>query len=79
MDNETKLSPQQIQSLLAALQSEKSGETVDVNAFVGAHLTAEQADAVRRLLQNPTLVKALLNSSKAKKLMEQFGKAPSDT
>ncbi len=78
MDNETKLSPRQIPSLLAALQSKKSDETVDVNAFVGAHLTAEQAAAVRRLLGNPALVKALLNSSGAKKLMEQFGKTPSE-
>lgn len=78
MDNETKLSPQQLQSLLAALRSEKSGESVDINAFVNAHLTAEQAAAVQRLLQNPTLVKALLHSPQAKKMMEQFGKSPSE-
>ena len=78
MDHETKLSPQQIQSLLDALKNENSGETVDVNAFVGAHLTAEQAAAAKRLLQNPALVKALLNSPGAKKLMERFGKGAAD-
>ena len=78
MDNETKLSPQQLQSLLAMLQSKESEEGVDVNAFVNAHLTAGQAAAVRRLLQNPTLVKALLHSPQAKKMMEQFGKSPSE-
>ncbi len=79
MDNETKLSPQQLQSLLAALKSEQSEEGVDINAFVGAHLTAEQATAVRRLLQNPALVRSLLHSSQAKKLMEQFGKSQSES
>lgn len=78
MENETKLSPQQLQSLLTLLQSKKSEEGVDVNAFVNAHLTAEQAAAVQRLLQNPTLVKALLNSPQAKKLAEKFGKSPSE-
>ena len=74
MDNETKLSPGQLQSLLAALQSNKNEESVDVNAFVAA----EQASAARRLLQNPALVKTLLNSPQAKSLMEKFGKSPSD-
>ena len=78
MDNEPKLSPQQLQSLLAMLQSKESEEGVDVNAFVNAHLTAGQAAAVRRLLQNPTLVKALLNSPQAKKLAEKFGKPGAD-
>ena len=78
MDHETKLSPQQLQALLAALKSETAGERVDVNAFVSAHLTAQQADTVHRLLETPALVKAMLHSPQAKKLMEQFGKTQSD-
>ena len=74
MDHETKLSPQQIGDLLAALQGENAQESVNVDAFVKAHLTAKQAAAVQKLLENPALVKALLQSPQAKKLAERFGK-----
>ena len=77
MDNETKLSSEQISWLLSSLKKGKKDEQVNVDEFVNEHLTNEQAAAFRNVLKNPDMIKSILSSPQAKKLMEKFNKGGS--
>ena len=74
MDNETKLSSEQISELLSSLKNGKKDEQVNVSEFVNEHLTNEQAAAFQNVLKNPAMIKSILSSPQAKKLMEKFNK-----
>ena len=78
MDNETKLSSEQISQLLSSLRNGKKDEQVNVDEFVNEHLSNEQAAAFKNVLKNPDMIKAMLSSPQAKKLMEKFSKGGSE-
>ncbi|MBQ5969233.1 MAG: hypothetical protein IKN72_06470 [Clostridia bacterium] len=73
MENETKLSNQQ-QETLDRLLTDAGQSGTDVRAFVNAHLTRSQAAAVAALLKNETLVKAMLSSPQAKAVLDAMQK-----
>ena len=73
MENETKLSNEQLQALSRLLSTGKT-ETPDMDAFLKTHLTKPQATAFSALLKNETLVKALLSSPKAKAILDELMK-----
>lgn len=72
MDNETKLSNEQISELFSFLKSDKKDERESVDSFVKEHLSNEQAAALQNALKNPAMIKMLLSSPQAKKLIEKF-------
>lgn len=72
MDNETKLSEEQINSIKQEL-SKKKGD-VDLNEFMAKHLNDKQKQAVMNIAADPEKLKAIMNSPIAKKLMEKFSK-----
>lgn len=72
MDNETKLSSQQINSIKEELTAKKGD--VDLNEFMAKHLNEKQQQAVMNIASDPEKLKAIMNSPIAKKLMEKFSK-----
>ncbi len=70
MDNETKLSSQQLDEMLSSLK--KTDEQVNVNDFINEHLNEKQADALKNVMKNPELIKSILSSPQAKKIIEKF-------
>lgn len=71
MDNETKLSPEQINSIKDAL-SDKN-ETKDIESIMEKHLNEKQRQAVKSFLSDEKKLQALLNSPFAKAFMEKYG------
>lgn len=71
MDNETKLSSEQINSIKDALSDEK--EPKDIEKIMEKHLNEKQRQAVKSFLSDEKKLKALLNSPFAKAFMEKYG------
>ena len=71
MDNETKLSSEQINSIKEALSDDKSTENVE--QIMEKHLNEKQRQAVKSFLSDEKKLKALLNSPFAKAFMEKYG------
>lgn len=72
MDNETKLSSQQLNEMISSLKNTNSTDKVDVNDFVNKHLNEKQADALQNVMKNPELIKSILSSPQAKRIIEKF-------
>lgn len=72
MDNETKLSEEQINSIKQELSEKKTD--LDLNEFMAKHLNDKQKQAVMNIASDPEKLKAIMNSPIAKKLMEKFSK-----
>lgn len=70
MDNETKLSREQLNEMLSSLK--KTDDQVNVNDFINEHLNEKQADALKNAMKNPELIKSILSSPQAKKIIEKF-------
>lgn len=70
MDNETKLSKEQINSIKEELASKK--EDININDFMAKHLNEKQRQAVSNIVSDPEKMRALMNSPFAKKFMERF-------
>ena len=73
MENETKLSNQQLEALMRLLRKEGAAET-DMDAFLKTHLTKPQAAAFSALLKNEALMKAMLSSPQAKAMLDELKK-----
>ncbi|MBQ7118243.1 MAG: hypothetical protein IJN88_08540 [Clostridia bacterium] len=71
MDNETKLSHEQINSIKDALADEKNPDNVE--QIMEKHLNEKQRQAVKSFLSDEKKLKALLNSPFAKAFMEKYG------
>lgn len=72
MDNETKLSAEQINSIKDALSDKKDPK--DIDHIMETHLNDKQRQAVKSFLSDEKKLKALLNSPFAKAFMEKYGK-----
>ncbi len=71
MDNETKLSHEQINSIKDALSDKKDPK--DIEQVMEKHLNEKQRQAVKAFLSDEKKLQALLNSPFAKAFMEKFG------
>ena len=71
MDNETKLSPEQINSIKAALSDKK--EPKDIESIMEKHLNEKQRQTVKNILSDEKKLQAILNSPLAKAFMEKYG------
>ncbi len=70
MDNEAKLSKEQINSIKQELSDKK--ENININDFMNRHLNEKQKEAFSSLLSDPERLKAIMNSPFAQKLMEKL-------
>lgn len=71
MDNETKLSPDQINSIKDAL-SDKSNPK-DIESIMEKHLNEKQRQTVKSILSDEKKLQSILNSPFAKAFMEKYG------
>ncbi len=71
MDNETKLSSEQINSIKDVLSDKK--EPKDIEKIMETHLNEKQRQAVKSFLSDEKKLQALLNSPFAKAFMEKYG------
>ncbi len=71
MDNETKLSPEQINSIKDALSDKNDPE--DIEQIMNKHLNEKQRQAVKSFLSDEKKIQALLKSPFAKAFMEKYG------
>ena len=71
MDNETKLSSQQINSIKQELSDKKDPK--EIENIMEKHLTEKQRQAVKSFLSDEKKLQSLLNSPFAKAFMEKYG------
>lgn len=71
MDNETKLSSEQINSIKAALSDKKDPK--EIEKIMEAHLNEKHRQTVKSFLSDEKKLKALLNSPFARAFMEKYG------
>lgn len=72
MDNETNLSKEQLDALLSDLRQAKETDRVNVDEFAGKHLNEKQTQALKKAMKNPELIKLILSSPQARKLLEKL-------
>lgn len=70
MDNETKLSGEQINSLMNAAAQGK----IDSEKLISENLNQEQAQKVRSILNDPEKLKSIMESPVVKKILASFSK-----
>lgn len=74
MDNETKLSREQIKGLLDETEGLRTDERINAEAFIKEHLNESQAQKVRSILSDPQKLKELMQSPAAQKIMAMLRK-----
>lgn len=71
MDNETKLSPDQINSIKDALSDKNNPK--DIESIMEKHLNEKQRQTVKSILSDEKKLQSILNSPFAKAFMEKYG------
>lgn len=72
MDNNTKLSKEQLMKLISDFKNSSSEDKVDPDKFIKDRLSKEQAEKVKSVLQDPAKLKEILSSKKAADLLEML-------
>lgn len=72
MDNDTKLSKEQIENMKKEINDINS-QGGDLSAFLQKYLDREQGERVKKVLSDPQKIKDILSSPLAKNFMEKFG------
>ena len=72
MDNNTKLSKEQLMKLISDFKNSSSEDKVDPDKFIKERLSKEQAEKVKSVLQDPAKLKEILFSKKAADLLEML-------
>lgn len=72
MDNETKLSKQQINSIMSEAKKQSEQGNVDAESLIKKHLNEEQAKKVQSILKNPEMLQQILQSPFAQKFMNSM-------
>ncbi len=72
MDKDTNLSNEQIKKLIEEFKSADPSSKTDPNDFAKKHLSPDQMEAFKKLLNNPALIKSILASDKAKAILKQL-------
>ncbi len=62
----------QINELMNKIKKGESDDSQSVNDFIHNNLSPSQAKTVNSLLQNPELIKQLLESEQARKLLDRL-------
>lgn len=62
----------QINELMNKIKKGESDDSQSVNDFINNNLSPSQAKTVNSLLQNPELIKQLLESEQARKLLDRL-------
>lgn len=62
----------QINELMNKIKKGESDDSQAVNDFINNNLSPSQAKTVNSLLQNPELIKQLLESEQARKLLDRL-------
>ncbi len=75
MDNETKLSNEQINSIMKEAQRLSYDEKINSEAFFKEHLNESQAEKVRSILNDPQKLKDIMESPLAKRILEALNKS----
>ena len=70
MDNETKLSPEQISSIKDALSDKNDPKNIE--SIMEKHLNEKQRQTVKSILSDEKKLNAILNSPFAKAFMEKY-------
>ena len=74
MDNETKITNEQINSLIKDFSSADKKTSAGLDELIGKHLTKQQSDSLKEFLQDEQKVKNLLSSPLAKAFMAKYMK-----
>ena len=72
MDNNTKLSKEQLMKLISDFKNSSSEDKVYPDKFIKDRLSKEQAEKVKSVLQDPAKLKEILSSKKAADLLEML-------
>ena len=72
MDNNTKLSKEQLMKLISDFKNSSSEDKVDPDKFIKDRLSKQQAEKVKSVLQDPAKLKEILSSKKAADLLEML-------
>lgn len=74
MDNETKLSQEQIKEIMKEAGDISSGKKINAEDFIRKHLNEEQAQKVRSILSDPQKLAGLMQSPAARKIADMLRK-----
>ena len=72
MDNETNLTKEQLNAILSEFKQSKETDNVNVDEFAKKHLNEKQTAALKQAMKDPQLIKSILSSPQAKKLLEKL-------
>lgn len=72
MDNDIKLTQEQINNLLTALKSTNDDQTVNINEFASKNLNERQAQMLKNAMKNPKIIGAMMASPQIRQLMEKL-------
>lgn len=78
MDNETKLSSEQINTIMEDAKKQNINGKLDADEFMKKHLSESQAQKVKSVLSDPEKMKELLASPFAKKFMKAMNEKKED-
>lgn len=71
MDNDTKLSKEQIENMKNELEKAKNNGS-DISAFLQKYLDREQGERLKKVLSDPQKIKEILSSPLAKSFMDKY-------
>lgn len=74
MDNETKLSQEQINGIMKEVGGLSADEKINTEAFIKEHLNESQAQKVKAMLSDPQKLKELMQSPAAQKIIAMLRK-----
>ncbi|MCI7334380.1 MAG: hypothetical protein MSH34_05570 [Oscillospiraceae bacterium] len=72
MDNETKMTNEQINELFRKAKEKEKGGVLNVSSFIDENLSPEDAQKLKSAMKDPKLIKSILSSPQAQKFFEKF-------
>ena len=72
MDNETKMTNEQITELFRKAKEKEKGGVLNVSSFIDENLSPEDAQKLKSAMKDPKLIKSILSSPQAQKFFEKF-------
>ena len=72
MDNETKMTNEQINELFRKAKEKERGGVLNVSSFIDENLSPEDAQKLKSAMKDPKLIKSILSSPQAQKFFEKF-------
>ena len=72
MDNETKMTNEQINELFRKAKEKEKGGVLNVSSFIDEKLSPEDAQKLKSAMKDPKLIKSILSSPQAQKFFEKF-------